>query len=732
MPGTLIWTVAVLAQLFVASPAEAGVRQAHPDPTVDLHAQLETCKEGLLDQQARPEDRRRFATLLLSLPAPNRGSEVAALLGYASNLDVQRAVCGALLDRANRSNTNLDPVYIDPLLDLLGCEAGDLRLLSGQVLSRYRGVDVSGRLGEIAADQGMPLPKRIAAIGALTPNTHRRDVVGPLVQLLGSGQEEIIQRVVTELEPLTPEHFGADTQRWQAWWKRQSLLTEEAWLAAQLQIYRNRVRRIESDSRRTLITMQADRRTMAGKLRNFQRELHRLSGDQASDRLVTWLRDSLMDVQLTAISIIRSQMADEGERPTGPLLGALLALIDSAPSPVRVATLQIVQNLSDPLVIATVLAQLERETDPVNRHALFQALGKLNSPEAFPALIHEIASKNSPEICVREAALALGTVAGKRNDPKLLEQATLALKGRYTSTTPDQIELRAALLSAMAGVASPSFASEFLEAVESDHPAVLRAGVRGLRAIGDKSKLVQLRNLTEHADLLVRLEAIEAVGQLGQEEGDLERLLTRLNPAVESDAQAREAAWRGILHFWSVRPIEERIAAADRFRELPDREMQYLDQLASELSLNNGSSVHMITVLDRQAKLLVGLSRHAEACAPLQKLFDHLLDRSDPSVGQCASRLLEASLRGGSDTADLFKRLGTTLDDQAKAQLVNVLASYVDSPEVLHDETRSKALLTQMNTVAAKLFGEAWKRLIDKLNLRLKTDDRAEPPTSPP
>ncbi len=72
-----------------------------------------------------------------------------------------------------------------------------------------------------------------------------------------------------------------------------------------------------------------------------------------------------------------------------------------------------------------------------------------------------------------------------------------------------------------------------------------------------------------HGDPLVRLAATEAVGQLGREEADLEYLLMRLNPTIESNELPRETAWRGFRRLLSRRSVGDRIKAAERLRDLP-------------------------------------------------------------------------------------------------------------------------------------------------------------------
>ena len=105
-----------------------------------------------------------------------------------------------------------------------------------------------------------------------------------------------------------------------------------------------------------------------------------------------------------------------------------------------------------------------------------------------------------------------------------------------------------------------------------------------LKKGGMESKLARLRTLMNHADSLVRLAAIEAVAHLGREEADLERLLTRLNPTIETNEPARHAAWRGFREFLSHRSVKDRLEAAKRLRDVPALEIEYLEELAGALA----------------------------------------------------------------------------------------------------------------------------------------------------
>ncbi len=711
-----------------APPTDA---EAVPEQT----RQLQTCREGILDPEARAEERRRWAELLLSYNSSESAVLVVELLCLAQYPDVQRALCGVIADRTRVAKARLEPAFVDPLVELLGAEAADLRALAAQALADFPGADVPTRLGQLASQSDVPLEKRLAAIDALAPNTHRREVVDQLVRLLDAKVPEITGRVVAVMEPLVRETFGHNATRWRSWWDSKKRLSEGAWLAEQLRIHRDRLRRVADELQQHRQKTRRIQDALTVRSRAFQRELYRaIQEEQRDAKLTEWLADPLPDVKRTALAIIKERMGDEGKRPTGNVLTSLLTLLEDGSAQMRQEVLEIAQNLNDPAVVDAVLGQLERETDPVTRLAVFKALGKFDSRDVVGVLIRELAVPESSTDCVREAAIALGRVAGKIDIAGHLPAAVMALNNRYDDVPVDQLSFRAALLAAMAGVADPSFASAFLGAVDCDDAAILREAIRGLRAIEDMSKLPRLRALTDHPDAVVRLEAIEAVAALGREEADLERLVPRLNPAIETNAPAREAAWRGFREFFSRRSMQERIRAAERLRDTPELEVKYLVELADSLSTTNADTLEQETVLDRLAVVLVGLSRHTEAANYLTALYDIQRRRSREEALISGVRLLDATLRGGTNlhVAELVRELAQGADDNLKAKIVETVATYLDSQQTAASAERRQALLDDLRTVPVEILGEDWARLLEPIAAPIESGDSETTPASPP
>lgn len=728
------------ALLFGAEPIRAisqplQTTAAEPGPHADQIDQLRTCREGLVDPGARPDDRRRWAELLLSYNTAESKALIEELLALADRADVQRAVCGVIAQQGARVPDRLDARFVEPLIHLLGAPSSNLRSLAAKALAAFRGPEVPGSLGKLAARAQVPLLKRLAAIDALAPNADRREVVGQLVTLLDADVPEITDRVIGVLEPLTAQAFGTDLRRWRAWWRTKSRLTDQAWLAEQLQVYVSRLRQVEAAFIMHRADAQRTHDTITQRMRDFQRELFRLSGDQQDTRLVEWLRDPLPPVKRAAMAIITARIADEGKKPDGEVLTALLGLLAQGEPAMRRDVLDIVQNLSAPAVVETVLAQLENERDPATRHAVFKALGKLDNPVATPALIREIEAADSSVECVSEAATALGRVASRTKAGEHREAAVSALKTRYQTVPVELVAMRAALLNGMAGLADTRFLSELQSAVDSDEPEILREAIRGIQALQDRSKLARLRTLMNHGDPRVRLEAINAVAHLGREEADLERLLTRLNPTIETNEPAREAAWRGFREFLSHRSVADRLKAAERLRDVPALEILYLEELADAIGAPNSDTTELDAVLDRLGAVLVRQDRPADAVPHLRTLYDLRRSHSVATAPQCGRRLLAATLQSGTDTnlADLVYQLARSApDDAERDSIVQTILAYFDSEEGLRNAEQARRILSALQTISGELMGDAWEPLLERVAARLSAPIGQPTPTAPP
>jgi len=698
--------------------------------------QLENCRSGILDPNVRAKDRRRWIETLLAFDTMQARALVVDLLqSTASPAAARQSLCEVIADCGRRSPQRVDASFIEPLIDLLSAEAEELRSAAARALADFPGTEVPARLGAIAGNGTESIAKRLAAIDALASKVSRRDVVRELIELLDASQPEITSRAITALEPASREPFGADIERWRKWWSTKADLSEEQWLADRLDMYRDRYRERSEGYEAFKLEARQREEALASRLASLHRELFRgLTAEQREAKLAEWLGDPLPEVRQSALKIIQARIADEGTGPDSIVLTALLLLLDSESPDMRREVVVIVQNLRDPSVVQAVLTRLDKEPDSSTRLAIFRALGKLKSPAAIPALIREIESNESPQASVREAADALAEIAELIENDGHKQDAVAALQMRYQNTAASSPELRAALLSAMAGVGDPSFAPEFLRAIDSTDGIMLRPAIRGLAAIGDRSKVLRIRALTADADALVRLAAVEAIAELGNEDADIESVLTRINPAIETNELVREAAWRAFRTVILKRPTAEQIGAAERLRETPDLEVRFLAEMSNRLSIANGHRDEAEFVRERLATLLVNQLKYDRASPHLRELFEAYADRDDARAFDTGLRWLDCALRSRpqQNVPEAVLRLSRLAQSEDQhARVFATVEGFLDSLNVTEDTDGMRRLLIELRPLEEHVGGENWKPLLDRFASRLGSEAN-ENSDSPP
>ncbi len=733
-------TILILLLLFPSSGAARAsepIANNTPETQEDSHhlAQLANCRAGITDVAARPQDRKRWIETLLAFDTPQARQLVVELLESSENPAAQEDLCRVIAQFARTTPERLATAFIDPLLRLLDSEKDGLRAAAVDALADFPGSEVSARLCGLAARPDITIVKRLAAIDALASKADHREVIGELMTLLDAGVPEITDRVVTVLEPMCRQGFGADVDRWKKWWAEKSQLSEERWLADQLQIHRDRHRSLAEAFTAYRDSAEQQRAALANRLGEFQREVFRTTNNEQerAAKLAAWLDDPLVQVKRAALGIIRARIGDEGKRPTGEVLAALLRLLKEGEPAIRRETLLIVQTLNDPAVVDAVLEQLRNESDGAMRHAVLRAIGRLNDPKAIPALVREIANPSAPPECLHEAAVALGQVAAQSQDRSELAAAVPALKKRYESLGNGDFTGRAALLAAMAGIGDASFAPEFLAALGSEEVRLLRPAIRGFSAIGDQSQLPRLRTLMSHGDPLVRLDAVDAIGAFGSEDADLESVLTRLSPTVEPNDAVREAAWNAFRQVAGRKPLAERIESSERLREMPELEETYLLELSAGLPPSNGHGPELAAIQDRLATVLTGRGKYGEAVSHLRNLYESSVANRRSGAADIGMRWLEAVLRspGEPPIAETVERLASDGDESVRGRVVACIAGYAATLQGPQDADRIRALLTSLRKVPSNPFGEDWEALLDDTESRLTATDPVEAPSTP-
>lgn len=684
------------------------------NPSQQHLKQIQLCREGILDANSRPADRLRSAELLLTYRSNEADQLVNELLGANDAALAQVAMCEAIADVSRASSERLHPDWTPSLIQLLRSTNDSLRDAAARALANFPVDAVVVPLAELAANKDNPLNARRAAIDALAPNIHRRDVISHLIKLLDTANGELTDYVLDALAPASLQPLDRNIDQWKAWWKEKSRLSERAWQAHQIRVYRDRIRGLERTRAQERAELLEKLTSLGNRTYELQREIYRaLPAEQAESKLAEWLGGSVPAVKLNALNIIMGRVADDDYRPEGAVLAALLKLLSDPDPLIRRESLKIIPHATPGTATDEVLARLEQETDPTTRAALLSTLGELKDVKALPALIAAI-EKDSPDTRVLQAAaIALGRIAPAARGTESAQAAVDPLKRRYAAIGAKDTELRGALLAAMAGLAAPEFQAEFIAALDSENPQIVRPALEGLTALSDASQVERVRKLASHEDPRVRIAAYSALGVMGLDDADLERLLAGLDPAVEKDAAARAAAWRGIRNVLAKRSVSDRLAWAKRFASFGDLEVQYLKGWLEESQTGNGGGGEA-TVRENLAEALIRQNRPADAAAQLRELYTSLQTAGDPRARQIAVKWMEAALRAEPDeVAVAVKRFA---EDDLPAAVVEQLAQsardYVLTLTGETEEARREAIL---DALAASSLGESWQVLLADL-----------------
>lgn len=682
---------------------------------------LSVLREALLDPQALPDQRRRWAYLLVRFEGRPAQSLLIDLLSGDVPYDVILSLLESMHDFALDSDDGIDPAFGPSLITLLGSDEQALRDEASHLLAMVTDEGVASQLAEVVRQESLPLHHRLAAVDALAPNIYDRNVLGALIHCLDVKSMDVRKLVLEALEPASRDNIGTDIQAWKAWWDEASRHSDQRLLADQSRFYRRRSKRLEEQFEAYRDNMQEELSVIESKMAMFQRELLRTAkGEARRQRLVEWLGDDLPAVVRTALGIIKADMADDGVQPDESMVAALLALLDARNAVIRREALQIVQKVRDKRVLDEVLSQLEYEDDADMRLAFLKAIRELNFKEALPALLEELSSKNATEECIREASFAIDRIAANADLIESDFAIVAALEDRYSSTPSDKVAVRGALLSAMAGVGHKAFLSEFVDAVDASETAIVRPAIRGLARLGHNDKRERLREHIAHPDPLVRLEAITAIRKLTVCEEDLPPLLTRINPTVEDNALTRDSAWEAILEVLSARPFDGQIEGATLLANLPDREITYLEGLTAGTPAPNDPRLD--SIWSRLADLSLERKDIVGTCRFLRSLYRHrIASGHEDSLAPCL-RWLRLTLERFPD-AEPGEVMATLLEGDHSVEewdrVIALIREYAESEDIISKPDRARQLHAKLESIVSEKLPPAWAELLQQWNDRI-------------
>lgn len=701
----------LLAVLLLAAPARViaqSAESAATAPAEDDRAQrLARFKQFITNTEDSESTRIAQAEELLSTGWPEATDLAISLLGTGDDPSTRVVVCRAVASIGERDPKLLDYKLVDPLLSQMVFPSDEVAQAAGAALATFPNGHVAESLSDIAGNAEAPLSQRLAALSALTPNTHRREVVGRLVELLDTPQKEVTDQVVAALRRVSARDYGSDVEAWRAWWKEQSALDECEWMRRQVALKEIRLRRAEQSLAE--LTAQSKRRYehLAGRLTQELGTLYRKVPDANKDALLEgWLSDPDTEYRLAAAGLVAEQIS-EGNLPSETLKAALRKRYHDESAAVRQQAVEIIGALNDPTEAQHLLARLPLEADPRVREAILRALGKLRNVDAIEPLLAELMRADAPPGCVAAAAESLGALASRGGvDAARLDTIIGPLKARFAQAASEPREIQIAILGAMAAIGSPAFTSEFEANLSSEDPEMLLRAIQGVAIVGNGAQLDRLSNLTAHPDARVRHRALAALGELGTAD-QLSTVIARLSPSVETVEGPRTAAWDALQRIGSRLPIAEQIAIADRLADQPALAARHLKALYDRMIETNQPAQELNVVREKLAGQYMALDRNVEALPYLRQLFADVGDSDPGRRERIALSLLNCSLAcGNTDQADAALRALTAADAPMRRTATTMITTYLDRMLSEDREPDARELAARLASVSADAFPE--------------------------
>jgi tetratricopeptide (TPR) repeat protein len=229
----------------------------------------------------------------------------------------------------------------------------------------------------------------------------------------------------------------------------------------------------------------------------------------------------------------------------------------------------------------------------------------------------------------------------------------------------------------------------------------------------------------------VRVAAIEAVGELGEQDADLESVLTRLNPTIETNELARDGAWEAFQRLLDKKPLDVQLAWSERLREMPDLEIRHLQALLAKAARLNGNNAHVASACDRLATVFVSQGKYADALSHLRQLYELSATSTKHAVKEVGPRWLEAALRvpGTTDVADVVTQIAEGADRETLTHIVETVARYFDSTEEAAEIEHARAVLVQLESIKSGALGEDWRTMLQQVAERIAAPVEQATPT---
>ena len=225
----------------------------------------------------------------------------------------------------------------------------------------------------------------------------------------------------------------------------------------------------------------------------------------------------------------------------------------------------------------------------------------------------------------------------------------------------------------------------------------------------------------------VRQVAAEAVGRLGGREEDLEALLPRLDPNVETVEGIRATAWQAFVRIFRKQEPEVQLRWVDRLdprtqspSATPERLVELLVDSEKVLVDVDQDAAQLARVRRRLAEAYADMGRNSDAIACYQQVQEWLKTQPQAQAAPASIQMLRAQLWAGR-IGLAVQHLSSLLSDTAGSEndpLRNVVMEFVD--DRLQSERPEEVLVLTdelLETQGVKL-NESWRKELEEARTR--------------
>ncbi len=625
----------------------------------------------LLKEQNTPKARRTGARELLSRGWPQAIDVLLDVLANEKDQVAQMAVIEVIV-----ASDQPNPIFIDPLIRLLGSNEEKIRDAAADALARFNTGGVVERLSRLAQGKDQPvadLAMRNAAIRALSVLSDREEVMEVPVGLLKDPSPEIRVRAAQAISDAAGIEFGEDIAAIQKWWSIDQRRTD---------LSRSRDRYLVKIKQNRQLRKRLD--VVQSILVETLRKLYlRMPDAQKTDTLLEYLQDPMPEVRLLGVELVSAMLTDRKPIPES-VHRRLLSMIPDPSPRVRREVVLTLRDLRDATDAKLILAQYEEETDSSVRAAMLNALGRLGDAESIDVMVQALSSEDKQ--VVAEGALGLAVLEEEGHLPaEEIAPAIRPLIACYRKLAQDDPPLQEQLLEAMAGIGDPQFAPIFAEALAGENEAAVRqAAASGIAALGKAENAPLLIEHLSDPDPGVRRTVVESLARIAKPE-HLEPLFARLDAKIESDAIVRSKAWEGIRQILRGLPVaEQRRWISSRLdpetdKATAERYVELMTAIEKDLATASPQPEDLHEVREKLADGLRYAGQFADAARVYKLVFDTYSRSNNPRAWDVGLKLLGAKLEANryDEARALMGQLEQSASDQQRDHLCAVLHDHV-------------------------------------------------------